>query len=458
VKAPARRAVSLPKPPLWLVVSTGALAMTCLVLAIAETNLWAHYLIDGGEFLSLFGLGFISLAGAFLFRRHRLFVSLPLTCPWLLYPILTQGDQIIDHLSINAMRIVCHVLLAGIFATPVVVVVLAARHALAPKDGRPLIRPRGLAFIPGLRQLAEGRARQGMGLLATSLLVAEMWVAHEFLGALMVLTIVLMILVVLGWAFSGRAANDVMREERRAGRERLALKTLIAGVLLSGGVYLGFKHRPGAYQGSPSAFMDPTHKDAFYPLDRVLVPTNPPSPPADPPAVEQALTSYARSLECLLSGYHILDRNYTYDFHNHLFLRHTPLLTNYRAVGLKRVEEARQLQIEADAQAVVAKATLAAGDSLAALLEDVQGYAAFSFNRAPSLERMSGEFERTPAGLQHAAHLYEGESKALGTYLQAILRKHQAVLGSPATASTTTDFAAMSHSIYNAYAHHVVGF
>jgi hypothetical protein len=71
---------------------------------------------------------------------------------------------------------------------------------------------------------------------------------------------------------------------------------------------------------------------------------------------------------------------------------------------------------------------------------------------------MSGEFERTPAGLQHAAHLYEGESKALGTYLQAILRKHQAVLGSPATASTTTDFAAMSHSIYNAYAHHVVGF
>jgi hypothetical protein len=134
------------------------------------------------------------------------------------------------------------------------------------------------------------------------------------------------------------------------------------------------------------------------------------------------------------------------------------LLANYRAVGLKRVEEARQLQIEADAQAVVPKAMLAAGDPLAALLEDVQGYAAFSFNRAPVLERMSGEFEGTPAGLQHAAHLYEGESKALGTGLAAILHKHRAVLDSPSTATVTREFVRLSRSVYQAYAHHVVGF
>src|SRR6266404_3444098 len=45
------------RPPAWLMLATGALAVTFLVLAVGETSLWVHYLIDGGgEFLSLFGL------------------------------------------------------------------------------------------------------------------------------------------------------------------------------------------------------------------------------------------------------------------------------------------------------------------------------------------------------------------------------------------------------------------
>lgn len=163
-------------------------------------------------------------------------------------------------------------------------------------------------------------------------------------------------------------------------------------------------------------------------------------------------------MEMLLAGYHILDRNYTYHFHNELFLKQTPLLTNYRAVGLAKVEEARKLRAVADAQGATARATLAGDDPLAALLDELRAYAAFNFDRAPMLERKSGEFERTPAGLQHAAHLYQGESKMLGAGIRDILNKYQAVLSSPATEPVTRDFAATCQSVWQAYARHVVGF
>ena len=48
-----------------------------MVLAIAETNLWAHYLIDRGEYWSVLGLGFILIAGVYLYRRRRLFTVFP---------------------------------------------------------------------------------------------------------------------------------------------------------------------------------------------------------------------------------------------------------------------------------------------------------------------------------------------------------------------------------------------
>jgi hypothetical protein len=151
VAAPRRR------PPAWLMIATGILALTILVLAVAETNLRAHYLIDQGEFISVLGLIFILGAGFVLFARRQLFVSLPLVFPWLLYPVVTQGDQIIDNLSINPMRVVVHVLLAAIFLTPVAVIVLGAKRVLEPKEGRERRVPAWTALFPGLRAIADGR-------------------------------------------------------------------------------------------------------------------------------------------------------------------------------------------------------------------------------------------------------------------------------------------------------------
>ena len=204
--------------------------------------------------------------------------------------------------------------------------------------------------------------------------------------------------------------------------------------------------------------MDPGQPDSGYSLDRVAVPSRAPSAPSSPEPVTVALTAYARALDTLMGGYHIVDRNYTYEFHNDLFMRQTPLLANYRVVALQLVADARRMREEADAQAATARPTLANDDPLAALLDDVRGYVAFIFDRAPTLERLSGEFERTPAGLQHAAHLYEGENKFLGTRLADILSKHHSVIDAPATAPVTSEFAVTSRSIHDAYAHHVVGF
>ena len=65
------------------------------------------------------GLAFITVAGLYLYKQQRLLGSLPLVVPWLLYPVITQGDQLIDNLTINQMRLVCQVLLALLFGAPV---------------------------------------------------------------------------------------------------------------------------------------------------------------------------------------------------------------------------------------------------------------------------------------------------------------------------------------------------
>ena len=51
-----------------------------------------------------------------------------------------------------------------------------------------------------------------------------------------------------------------------------AAAMLLAGVVLSLGLFVGYKNRPGAYQGSPSYFMDPSQKDVWFRLDTVPVP------------------------------------------------------------------------------------------------------------------------------------------------------------------------------------------
>lgn len=263
------------RPPVWLILATSALALTILALAVAETDLTAHYLIDAGDYVSLFGLGFILLAGVALYRRSRLYVSLPLVFPWLLYPVITQGDQLIDNLAIGPMRLICHVLLAAIFGTPVMAAVLGARHLLAPRsDGRTVGRGWTrffLALVPGLRPLAEGRTREGTTLLAAALLAAEIWLADQYLGSLMIGTLIVMILGVLVYG-SWPASHSGDEAVRRVQAERVAFAVLIVGVGTSLAAYVGYKNAPGAYQGSPSFFMDPAQKDAAYRLDRITVP------------------------------------------------------------------------------------------------------------------------------------------------------------------------------------------
>jgi hypothetical protein len=363
-----------------------------------------------------------------------LYASLPLVFPWLLYPIITQGDQIIDNLSINPMRVICHVLLAAIFGTPVAVII------------------GGINYI---RRRSTPMSRRASTTIAAVLLTAEIWLAYEFLGWLMIWTLVAMIAGVLIYGMLPVPATPRSTRERS---ERFALAVLLIGVAVSAGAYFGYKNQPGAYQGSPSFFMDPSQQDSQYRLDRVPVPAKKPSVPSSPAVVAAALTAYGRTLDGLLAGYHILDRNYTYDFHNELFLRHQLLLPNFRQAGLERVSEARALRADADRRAGEARATLASDDPLAALVDDLRGYVAFNFNRAPILEQLSGNFAKTQAGLQHAAHLYEGESKYLGTGLSALLTKHHAVMNEPQLRSVVGDLAQIGDSIYAAYAHHVVGF
>ena len=424
------------RPPLWFVLATAAMAIVLLVMSITETSFKGQYLIDQGESLSLIGLGFILTAGLYLHRREQLAASLPLVVPWLLYPVITQGDQIIDNLSITWMRIIVHVLLAAIFAAPVAVIVFAVRWLAAP-------------------------SRRALTNIALALLIAELWIAYQFLGLLMIGTQLAMTAAVL--LLSRREAEaarlgEAEERRRRATRKMRAWWTLVIGVMVSAALYLGFKNRPGAYQGSPSYYMDPSQAGAGYSLAAVPPAATPAAIPANADAVRSALVKYADSLQLLLDGYYVLDRNYNYHFHNELFLQSTPLLPDYRRAGLGKIDDANRVRGEADAAAAAALRSLPTGDPLAALLQDVKGYAAFNFDRAATLERMSAQFETTKAGLQHATHLYEGEGKYLGVQLAALLDKHRVVLNEPEVAPVVTEFAAKSRAIHAKYANRIVGF
>lgn len=414
------------RPPLWLVTATAAMAVVLLAMSVGETSLRGQYLIDQGEYISLVGLAFILIAGIALHRQRRLVASMPLVFPWLLYPVITQGDQIIDNLSITWMRIIVHLLLAAIFAMPVAVIVYAARW---------------------MRQLSRRASLN----LTIGLLVLEMALAYAFLGALMLATLVVMIAA--AWYFGSRERSSDVRSHHR--REVLALWMLIGGVAVSGALYLGFKNRPGAYQGSPSFYMDPSQPGGGF-QSAIAVPTGVVSVPPNGGELQHALATYAASLQKMLDGYYILDRNYNYHFHNELFVRSTPLLPDYRAAGLELIDEARALRASADA--VADRVVLTDDNPLKALLADVRGYVAFNAARAATLERMSGEFETTKAGLQHATHIYEGEGKYLGVQLAALLDKHRAVLTSPEAQIIVATFVSAGRAIEQKYANRIVGF
>jgi hypothetical protein len=124
---------------------------------------------------------------------------------------------------------------------------------------------------------------------------------------------------------------------------------------------------------------------------------------------------------------------------------------------LRTVDDAKRRRAAAD-QTLAASDPPPIADALGAFLEDVRRYAAFTFDRAPLLERMSAEFEATEAGLQHATHLYEGEGKVLGADLEALLDKHAVVLSVPAVRPLTGEFVVNAHEVRQAYANRIVGF
>jgi hypothetical protein len=188
----------------------------------------------------------------------------------------------------------------------------------------------------------------------------------------------------------------------------------------------------------------------------IAIPAGPVEAPARAEDVKAALSGYADCLQKVLDGYYILDRNYNYHFHNELFVRHTPLLPNYRSAGLAMINDARPLCAAADAAAE--RAELSSDQAFGALLSDVRAYVAFTFDRASTLERMSGQFAQTKAGLQHATHIYEGEGKYLGVQLADLLARHRATLEAPAAAPIVSDFVAKSRAIHDKYSNRIVGF
>jgi hypothetical protein len=446
-----------PRPPAWLIWSTAALTLACLGMAVTETSQWGHYLIDKGEAISLCGLGFILAGGFVLYRQQRLRVSLPFTLPWLLYPVITQGDQIIDNLSITSMAVICQVLLTLIFWVPIAVLVLAAKFGLQPKPGQPPTTRAWTALVPGMRWIEQGRVREGSAVMTLALLTLEIWVAYRLLGAYMVATLIALILLVLWRLVHGR---DDAPASGFARTEGAALVILLTGIALSFGLYIGYKNRPGAYQGSPSYLFDPSQANAGYKLDAIKISAPPAAAPAPDVAEDTArlLGGYADALQELANGYYILDRNYTHHFHNVLFARSWSILPNFRAVALERVADARIHATAVAAGSARVHAELAGSPALLALVDEMEAFLKFNFDRAQLLETMSAKFIETNDGLQHAAHLYEGEGKLLGMQLGDILKKHDAVLSAPGFDAALSRFKTVTRAIFDAYKDRVVGF
>jgi hypothetical protein len=441
------------RPPAWFIVATAVLAVILLLMAVTETSLLGHYLIDQGEFIAVIGLGFVAVSGMVLYRSGRLRASMPFALPWLLYPVVTQGDQVIDNLSINWMRLLTHILLALIFAAPAIVTAVGLRHAASSPGAQRVFRSRWVRWVPGLVALADGRGREGVGLLVASVFVVEFLAAYVTLGLLMVAALVVMTWGALMYASSPAAP---VAAAAPGGAERRAAVWLAIGLVVSAGLYVGYKNRPGAYQGSPSYLLDPAQQAAGYDLARL--PTATTSPDAvdveTGQGVERYLAERIAALDRLVDGYYIAERNYTWDFHNELFMRSWPLLPEYRRVALDAVAEARRMA----ADAVDVPGGLAPGHPLAAWLREVDAYLQFNFDRAAVLERMTGKFEQTKAGLQHAAHLYEGEGKLVGLGLRDIEAKHAALLQSPVVAPLVRDSLRLSQAVYARYANRIVGF
>ena len=414
------------RPPRWLILSTIAFTLLILAMAVAETNLWMHFLVDRGEYISVAGVVCIALVGLYLHGKHALRVSLPLFIPWLLYPVVTQGDQLIDNLTINQMRLVCHVILAVIFGGPMVVTMHAIHN-----------------FWPAIS------ARQS-SLIIAGFFLLETWVAYAFLGWYMIATLAIL-----------AAGYLVVRmfNPRWTLTESLALKLMVGGVVISLGLFFGFKNRPGAYQGSPAAFLDPTQQDSIYNLTRIAVPAVESTPAIAPAAATElgsVLAAYGDVLKGLVHAYWLMDRNYNYQFHNELFWRSTPLVPEFRTKALQEVLVMRSLARVTDERAATLRTSFPENSQSAVLFDEVREFVAFNLRRATMVEEMTAGFIKTKAGVQHATHLCEGEAKLVSSMLGDLVKKHDVALErlGPLTAS----FRESSRQVFDQYANRIVGF
>ena len=420
--------------PRWLILTTIIFTLLILLMAVAETNLWMHFLVDRGENVSIAGAVFISAVGICLYRQGRLKASLQLFIPWLLYPVLTQGDQLIDNLTINQMRLVCHAILGIIFAAPAIVLILALQH-----------------FAPAA---SPQQTRKRQWLIALAMLIVEMWIAFLFLGVYMIATLILMSVLFALYMISTRGASERVRFT-----ERGALILMSAGVVISIGLFLGFKNRPGAYQGSPAAFMDAAQRDAIYDVRRIAVASGPVDEmsPVLSAEIQAVCAGYGEVLKGLVHAYWLMDRNYNYWFHNELFWRATPIVENFRSTALDEISRLRRLVEVTDKRAADLLQQLRPGSATAALIQEEQSFVAYNLRRAALLEQMSAGFEKTKAGLQHATHLYEGEGKMVDVLFSRIVDKHKAAL-SASTLVAADPFVQSSRQVHQTYSNRIVGF
>jgi hypothetical protein len=225
---------------------------------------------------------------------------------------------------------------AAIFATPVAVIVLAARYVLAPK-ARTSLRTWDSVFSgtsPARRRtFARGYRRSGGGVLA-----AEMWLADQYLGTLMIVTVI-PDTVRAAVRIAGVGQPDVHARVHATRRWRSPCSW--SASVFSAAASFGYKNRSRARIRESDGLHGSSQPESGYSLDRVPVPGS--TPRASRSGGTRSAWSLCARARAVMGGYHIVDRNLlttsTTTVH-----ADTPLLPNYRASRYQKVEEARALR------------------------------------------------------------------------------------------------------------------
>ena len=260
-------------------------------------------------------------------------------------------------------------------------------------------------------QIADGRRREGSAILAATLLVLEMWVAEQYLGTLMIVTLIVMIVLVLDG--TARCRHLLRRTTWKNVATRNASPWAYRWWACScpAPPISCTATRRGPTRAAPASSWIRRRgqelPDKSHPGPGWLRATS--GGPADSCAPPWRRTR-ARSIG-FLPAIHLLNRNYTYDFHNELFLRTHRWCPTIVRLGSSWSRRPRRFASRADEHTRARARRWPPATRWRGCSMIFRAYLAFNFDRAPVLEQMSAGFERTEAGLQHAAHLYEGESK-----------------------------------------------